>query len=94
MHTLHIEHRVADFSAWKRNAFDADPIGRARSGVRGHRISQAAEDPNYVMIDLAFETMPEAEAMHTALRNLWQNPLVQIDSPQARIMETVEAREY
>jgi len=94
MPILHIEHRVADFDTWKRNAFDADPIGRVRSGVRSHRVAQAAGDPNYVMIDLEFGTLPEAEAMHAALRNLWQNPLAQIGSPQARIMETVEAREY
>jgi hypothetical protein len=92
--TLHIEHRVADFEHWKRDAFDADPIGRVRSGVRGHRVTRAADDPNFVMIDLDFATMSEAEAMQAALRNLWQNPLVQIGSPQARIMETVETKDY
>jgi len=36
----------------------------------------------------------EAEAMQAALRNLWQNPLVDIGSPQARIMQKVETKEY
>lgn len=94
MPILHIEHQVADFNTWKRAAFDADPIGRAASGVRRHRIAQAADDPNYVMIELEFATMPEAEAMHTALRALWRSPLAQIGSPQARIMQTVETAEY
>ena len=94
MPILHIEHQVADFDTWKRNAFDADPIGRAKSGVRRHRISQSAGDPNYVLIELEFASMPEAEAMHAALRNLWGNPLTQIGSPKSLIIETVEAKEY
>jgi hypothetical protein len=94
MPILHIQHQVADFDTWKRNAFDADPIGRAKSGVVRHRISQSSSDPNYVLIELEFATMPEAEAMHAALRNLWRNPLAHIESPSARIIETVEAKEY
>jgi hypothetical protein len=94
MPTLLIQHQVADFDTWKRNAFDADPIGRAKSGVRRHRISQSASDPNYVLIELEFASMPEAEAMHAALRNLWRNPLAQIEAPTALIIETVEAKEY
>ncbi|MDQ2943934.1 MAG: hypothetical protein M3R21_09750 [Candidatus Dormibacteraeota bacterium] len=94
MPILHIEHQVGDFDTWKRNAFDADPIGRARSGVRRHRISRSTDDPNFVMIELEFNTKPEAEVMHAALRNLWRNPLAQIGGPTARIIETVEAKEY
>jgi hypothetical protein len=94
MPILHIEHQVADFDSWKRNAFDEDPIGRAKSGVRRHRISRRADDPNYVFIEMEFDTMAEAEAMHAALRTLWGNPLVQIGTPTARIIETVEEKEY
>jgi len=94
MPVLHIEHRVGDFDTWKRTAFDADPVGRARSGVRRYRVSRSIDDPNFVMIDLEFGTTSEAEAMHTALQNLWRNPLAQIGGPTARIMETVEANEY
>ena len=94
MSVLHIEHKVADFVTWKRNAFDADPLGRAKSGVRRYRISRTAADPNDVIIDLEFDSVPEAEAMLAALRNLWRNPLVQIDSPTARILETIETGAY
>ena len=94
MPILHIEHQVADFEGWKRNGFDADPVGRVKGGVRAHRISRAVDDPNYVTIELEFNTLPEAEAMHAALRNLWRNPLVTIGSPRARIMETVETIQY
>ncbi len=94
MPILHIEHHVSDFETWKRNAFDSDPLHRAKSGVRRHRISQSSDDPNFVMIELEFATKPEAEAMHAALRNLWQNPLAQIEGPSARIVEIVEAKDY
>lgn len=94
MPILHIEHQVADFDTWKRNAYDPDPLGRAKSGVRRHRISRSADDPNHVTIELEFATLPEAEAMHAALRNLWRSPLAQIGGPTARIIETVEVKEY
>lgn len=94
MPILQIEHQVADYTNWKRNAFDRDPLDRARSGVRSHRITRNADDPNHVTIELEFASMPEAEAMRVALRNLWQSPLAQIGSPTVRIIETVEARRY
>lgn len=92
MHVLRIEHPVPSYDAWKA-AFDSDPIGRERSGVRRYRILRAADDPNYVMIDLEFDSAGEAEAMHSALRELWSRVDV-MHSPQARIAEAVESREY
>jgi hypothetical protein len=94
MPILQIEHQVADYDSWKQNAFDPDPLGRVKSGVRRHRIARRADDPNYVLIELEFDSMAEAEAMHAALQNLWRNPLAQIGSPTARIIETAEAKEY
>ena len=91
MPILQIEHQVADFNSWKRNAFDPDPLGR---DVRSHRITRNADDANHVMIELEFAMMPEAEAMQGALRNLWRNPLAEIGAPTARIIETVEAKQY
>jgi hypothetical protein len=47
------------------------------------------------MIDLEFGTPTEAEAMLESLRGLWQRVAGSIISdPKARIVETVEAREY
>ena len=46
------------------------------------------------MIELEFASMPEAEAMHLALQNLWRSPLAQIGNPTARIIETAEAKQY
>ena len=37
MHVLRVEHSVPDYDRWKQ-AFDDDPIGRERAGVRRYRI--------------------------------------------------------
>ena len=95
MPTLHIEHQVADFNTWKQ-AFDGDPAGRERSGVRRYSISQVIDDPNYVMIDLEFDTKSEAEGLLAAMRDVWRvvEPRGLVVGPQARIVETVETKEY
>lgn len=94
MAVLRIEHPVGDFSAWKR-AFDSDPVGRERSGVRRHRVLRPIGDPNYVMIDLEFDTPEQARALLEAMRALWAGPARAIISdPQARIAEEVEEKEY
>ncbi len=45
------------------------------------------------MIDLEFDSASEAEAMHAALRELWGRVDV-MHSPQARIAEAEESKEY
>lgn len=94
MPILRIEHQVPDFAGWKQ-AFDSDPAGRERSGVRRYSILRAVDDPNYVLIDLEFDTNGEAEALLTAMREVWRRVEGQVMwSPQARIIETVETKEY
>lgn len=94
MPILHIEHPVPDFDGWKQ-AFDSDPVGRERSGVRRYRILRAMDDPNYVMIDLEFDSRGEAEALLAAMRGVWSRVQGQImRDPQARIVEVVESKEY
>lgn len=86
---LRIEHPVPDFDAWKA-AFDADPVGRARSGVRDFRVLRPVDDEHYVMIDLEFDTPAEAEAMLVSLRALWTRVEgTLITDPSACIVETV-----
>jgi hypothetical protein len=92
MHILRIEHPVPNFDAWKE-AFDSDPIGRRRSGVRRYRVLRPTDDPNYVMVDLEFDSASEAEAVHAALRELWGRVDVMY-SPQAQIVEAVEIKQY
>jgi hypothetical protein len=94
MFVLRIEHAVPDWNGWKK-AFDSDPVGRQKSGVRRYRILRPMDDPNYVLIDLDFDTAAEAEALLAAMRRVWgrvQGTVMR--DPQARIVESVEQREY
>lgn len=94
MPILRIEHPVPDFDGWKR-AFDSDPVGRKRSGVRRYQIFRSLDDPNYVMVDLEFDTTNEAEALLAAMRVVWSRVEGSVMSnPQARIAESVERKEY
>ena len=93
MVVLQIEHTVANFNGWKQ-AFDSDPVGRQRMGVRRYRIMRPVGDPDFAIIELEFDTVAEAEALLAAMREVWgrvQGTLIQ--SPQARITEIVESIE-
>jgi hypothetical protein len=93
MPIVRIEHRVPDFEKWKQ-AFDSDPADRKGSGVRRYQVSRLQDDPNYVMIDLEFQSTPEAEAFVETMQRIWAGtakPLMQ--NPTARIAEVVEVEE-
>ena len=90
MFMLRIEHKVSDFNGWKQ-AFDSDPVDRKGSGVRRYQISRSVDDPNYVLIDLEFDSKVQAEALLAGMRQVW--PQVQgkvIWNPQTRIVEIME----
>jgi hypothetical protein len=91
MPTLQIEHGVRDFDSWKA-AFDEDPVGREAGGVRSYRILRPADDPRFVMVDLEFATIEEAEAFRRKLRQLWDDidARLGLESPRARIVDVVE----
>src|SRR5512139_2302778 len=94
MYVLRIEHPVPDFDGWKK-AFDSDPVGREKSGVRRYRVLRPIDDPNYVMIDLDFDTPAQAEALLAAMRVVWGRVQGKImTNPRARIVEAVEVKEY
>jgi hypothetical protein len=95
MPTLQIDHRVRDYDTWKQ-AFDSDPVGREAGGVRAHRISRLADDPQYVVVELDFESHGEAEAFAEKLRALWAEagPRLGLESPTARVLEHVERVDY
>ncbi len=92
MHVLRIEHPVPDYDTW-RQAFESDPLDRAKSGVRRYRILRGADDPNYVAIELEFDTAAEAEAMHERLKELWSRVDV-ARNPNARVFEVAGGGEY
>jgi hypothetical protein len=91
---LHIEHTVPNFDVWKA-AFDSDPVGRQKSGVRCYRILRPVDNLNYAIIDLEFESLNHAESLLAAMQQVWGRvggTLIQ--GPQWRIAEVVETKEY
>ena len=94
MYILRIEHPVPNFEGWKQ-AFDSDPVGREKSGVRRYQILRGVDEPNYVMIDLEFDTVSQAAALLAAMRVVWGQVEGKIMmNPQARIVELVESKAY
>jgi len=96
MTILHIEHPISNFDTWKK-AFDSDPAGRERSGVRSYQILRPIDNPNYVIIDLEFDNVKTTEDFLAALREVWQSASAAAalaGSPQTRIVEAVESKKY
>jgi hypothetical protein len=95
MPTLHIEHPITDFDLWK-TAFDRFAEFRQQSGVRRHSIQRPADDPNYVVIDLDFDTLGDAETFLDFLQTkVWTSPdnaPALAGTPQAKILDLVESR--
>jgi hypothetical protein len=91
---LQIEHQVPDLEGWKKG-FEADPIGREKSGVKEYRICRSAEDPNYIIIDLVFDTIESAQSTLQSLQALWSKVQdVVVVNPKYRVMEIIEIKKY
>jgi hypothetical protein len=94
MTILRIEHKVPDFDGWKK-AFDHDPINRKKSGIRRYRVFRPTDDSHYVVIDLEFDNLNNAEAALAALKKLWTQVEGKVMiNPQTRILNSVETLEY
>ena len=92
MPILHIQHAVPDFDSWKR-AFDSDPMDRKGSRVRRYHVHRSVADRNFVMIDLEFDTLAEAERLLDKLRQMWAGPGAAVmRNPEAWIIETIESK--
>jgi hypothetical protein len=94
MHILRIEHEIYDFESWKK-AFDSDPVGRQKAGVRRYRIFRPVDDSKHVMVDLEFDSARQAENLSVALRGLWGKVEGKImANASSQIIELVETREF
>jgi len=90
MATLHIEHPITDFETWV-TAFNQFASARAAAGVRAERVQRPVDDPRYVVVDLDFETVDDAEAFRHFLRTvIWaapENAPALAGTPNAIILE-------
>jgi quinol monooxygenase YgiN len=94
MTTLHIENTVRDYQTWK-DVFDKYDAFRAEHGVQSYRLSRFADDPNRLMIDLDFDSLPEAQAFAAALRKIWASPQSRaqlVDHTVPHVLEVIEQR--
>ena len=94
MPVLRMEHPVADLATW-RDAFDRDPLGRERSGVRSYVVWSSLEDAA-VHIDLDFATAEQAEAMRGRLRRMWSAVRTTglIGDQRTALLEQIDAHTY
>jgi hypothetical protein len=94
MTVLQIEHKVPNYDGWKK-AFESDPIDRKKSGVKCYRIYRPTDDPNYVIIDLEFDDLNNAQMALNALKSLWSKVegTVMVN-PKTRILDVVDFKEY
>ena len=90
MFSLQIEHAVPDQSKWKKE-FDCDLKKKKKMGVKQFEIFQRSGDLNYVIINLWFESLVQAEEAVVQLRGLWAGAGARfILNPQIRILNRVE----
>ena len=92
MATLHIEHPISDLKTWL-TAFGMFAENRQKAGVRTHRIYQPVDDDKYIVVDLDFSTIDEAERFKQFLElNVWSSREASpglAGTPQARVLERV-----
>jgi hypothetical protein len=97
MTTLRVELQVRDYDLW-REAFEGDAGGRQRSGMRRYRIFRPTDDAKCVMLDADFDSAQQAEGFLEIMRTkVWPDPKkapAKVGTPQTRIVELVESREY
>lgn len=95
MATLRIEHSITDFGTWTA-AFERFADTRRRAGVRQQRIQRPVDDPAYVVVDLDFDTVGEAEKFLGFLQAIvWassENAPALGGKPQTRILEAAPAQ--
>lgn len=91
--TLHIEHPVRDFDAWK-STFDGFHDFRVEHGVRSYRLARGVAPDSRVAIDLVFDDADAASTFHRLLvERVWsrqQAADVLTGAPSAVVLDLVE----
>jgi hypothetical protein len=92
MPVLHIEHQISDLPTWLQ-AFGRFAPARQQAGVTAEQIFQPDDDPNYIVVNLQFETAEAATKFRTFLREvIWQSPEASpalVGQPRAVVLNEV-----
>lgn len=95
MTTLHIEHAISDFDAWSA-AFARFADVRTKFGVRAQRVQHQVDDPNYIVIDLDFDTPGDASRFLGFLQTkVWasaENAPALVGAPHTKILQAPATR--
>jgi hypothetical protein len=93
MPSLHIEHPITDLATWT-TAFNAFAEARQHAGVTGEQIRHPVGDENFVVVDLEFDSIDQAEVFLEFLRTqVWavpENSPGLVGNPDAKVLEVVE----
>jgi hypothetical protein len=92
MPTLHIEHAISDLETWL-SAFNRFADARQQAGVRAESIQRPVDDPSYIVVDLVFDTVEQAEGFLSFLNaQVWaipENAPALAGTPETMILERV-----
>ena len=92
MPTLHIEHAITDFDEWY-SAFNRFADARRHAGARAERIQRPIDDPNYIVVDLDFDTTDQAQAflqfLKTQVWGIQENSPALAGTPHTLILNPV-----
>lgn len=94
MPTLHIEHPITSLETWL-GAFSRFADARRDAGVTAERITQPVDDDAYIVLQLDFATIEQAEGFKNFLETVvWQSPELSpgLDgAPRARVLRDARA---
>ena len=89
MTSLHIEHSVNKLHPWLETFRSFDDF-RTEGGVIAVQIRHGVDNPNYVAIDLEFESVEQARAFLGQLETqIWPNSPHFDGTPTTHILETI-----
>jgi hypothetical protein len=92
MPILHIEHEISDLTSWLE-AFNRFAPAREQAGVQRTEVYQPSDDPNYIVVNLRFESVDAASNFRTFLQTvIWKSPEASpalVGAPTARVLTEV-----
>ncbi|OBA85715.1 hypothetical protein A5662_03965 [Mycobacteriaceae bacterium 1482268.1] len=93
MPVLHIEHEISELAVWL-DTFKRFAPAREQAGVTRAEVYQPSDDPNYIVVNLSFETVDAATKFREFLINqIWAAPEsapALVGLPTARVLEEVQ----
>jgi hypothetical protein len=92
MTSLHITHAVRDLDEWL-STFNSRADFRASGGVTSLTVRHSVDDPNFVAVDLNFDTADQARSFLTRLETeVWPSSPHVDGTPTVHVLEAVGAR--